>query len=81
MGATRGLDVGGLRGPLHEAVQRVGKIPFRKMIAAIHVPPDVAWERIVTAINELERAGCEKVDLHGLPPPDAATRQATPLPR
>ncbi|HEX5138053.1 MAG TPA: hypothetical protein VFY93_13840 [Planctomycetota bacterium] len=52
-----------------------------KTVVAVHVGRDVAWERVITAVNVCARVGLECVDFHGLPPPDEATRHASPLPR
>jgi biopolymer transport protein ExbD len=81
LGPTRGMDLEKLGRLAREEYERVRADEGRTIVAAVHVAPGVAWGRVVAAINTLARAGIEKVDFHGLPPPDEATRLMIPLPR
>jgi hypothetical protein len=81
IGPTGGLDLETIGKLAREEYERARADDRASMVAAVHVAPGVAWGRVVAAINTLARAGFEKVDFHGLPPPDAATRRMSPLPR
>lgn len=79
VGAARG----GEAGQLCALVQREAALADRerKFVVAMHVAPGVSWDRVVAAVNEVNRAGVQKIDFHDLPAPDALARKAIPLPR
>jgi len=83
--ASFGLgSVGGLDAEELERRMRAEYVPANiigKSVVAVHVGQDVAWERAIAAVNVCARVGLEVVHFHDLPPPDEATRRASPLPR
>lgn len=81
LGPTRGMDLETLEQLARGEYERARAVPGRKVVVAVHVAPGVAWGRVIAAVNTLARAGLEKIDFHGLPPPDEATRRMSPLPR
>lgn len=81
VGPTGGVDLERLEALAHEEHERARAGDGVSIVAAVHIAPGVAWGRVIAAINVLARAGFEKIDFHGLPPPDEATRRMSPLPR
>jgi hypothetical protein len=77
--ATGGLDAKGLTDAVRREFARAD--PDRKFVVGVHVAQGIEWGRVVTAIDAIATAGIVKVVFVDLPAPDAATRQAKPLPR
>jgi biopolymer transport protein ExbD len=81
IGPTGGVDLETIGKLAREEYERARADDSASMVAAVHVARGVEWGRVIAAVNVLTRAGFEKIDFHGLPPPDEATRRLSPLPR
>jgi len=81
IGPTGGLDLETVEKLAREEHERARAGDSASFVAAVHIAPGVEWGRVIAAINVLARAGFGKIDFHGLPAPDEATRRLSPLPR
>ncbi len=77
VGTAEGLDAA----ELGRLVREARADPTSPIVVAVHVALGVAHDRVVAAVNEITRAGWERIDFVDLAPPDAATRRVSPLPR